>query len=139
MKDPSKPDGEAVNADGSLKDADQIKWVDSPTDELRPPVLGPNEDTGMRDAAEPREMPVQYNDREIDDFAMDIYEDFDRDKGEEVDDNLKDDKVDEEDEENEEDGSEEEDNIDAAEEEIDEEADKRYWEAKAKEGVRKVA
>jgi hypothetical protein len=27
MKDPSKPDGEAVNADGSLKDANQIQWV----------------------------------------------------------------------------------------------------------------
>lgn len=51
MKDPSKPDGEAVNADGSLKPADQIKWLYSPTDESaesesRPPILGLNEDMG---------------------------------------------------------------------------------------------
>ena len=46
MKDPSKPDGEAVNADGSLKPADQIKWLNSPSDELHPPNLGPNEDMG---------------------------------------------------------------------------------------------
>ena len=47
MKDPSKPDGEAVNADGSLKPADQITWLNSPTDESHPPI--PNED--MRNAA----------------------------------------------------------------------------------------
>ena len=46
MKDPSKPDGKAVNADGSLKPADQIKWLNSPSDELHPPNLGPNEDMG---------------------------------------------------------------------------------------------
>lgn len=44
MKDPSKPEGEAVNADGSLKPADQIEWVNSPSDELRLPIPGPNED-----------------------------------------------------------------------------------------------
>ena len=44
MKDPTKPDGEAVNADGSLKPADEIKWLNSPSDELRPSILGPNED-----------------------------------------------------------------------------------------------
>lgn len=56
MKDPSKPDGEAVNADGTLKAADQIKWLHSPTDESHLPIqaiLGPNEDGG--DAAEPDE------------------------------------------------------------------------------------
>ena len=45
MKDPSKPYGKAVNADGSLKDAQQIKWLNSPTDESHPPntapILGP--------------------------------------------------------------------------------------------------
>ena len=46
MKDPEKPDGEAVNADGSLKPADQIKWLNSPSDELRPSILSPNKDLG---------------------------------------------------------------------------------------------
>ena len=46
MKDPSKPDGEAVNADGTLKPADQIKWLNSPTDELRPPILNLYKDKG---------------------------------------------------------------------------------------------
>lgn len=65
MKDPSKPDGEAVNADGSLKPADQIKWLNSPSDESRPPgpILDLNEDT--RDAApgkmqEPKKSRVSY-------------------------------------------------------------------------------
>jgi hypothetical protein len=53
MKDPSKPDGEAVNADGSLKPADQIKWVNSPTDESHLPIPDPNEDMG--DASETQE------------------------------------------------------------------------------------
>jgi hypothetical protein len=56
MKDPSKPDGEAVNADGSLKPADQIKWLNSPSDES---ILGPNEDMG--DAA-PGKMQEQKKD-----------------------------------------------------------------------------
>ena len=46
MKDPTKPDGKAVNADGSLKPADEIKWLNSPSDELRPSILGPDEDMG---------------------------------------------------------------------------------------------
>ena len=46
MKDPMKPDGEAVNADGSLKPANEIKWLNSPSDELHPSILGPNEDMG---------------------------------------------------------------------------------------------
>ena len=46
MKDPTKPDGEAVNADRSLKPADEIIWLNSPSDELRPSILGPNEDMG---------------------------------------------------------------------------------------------
>ena len=45
MKDPEKPNGEAVNADGSLKTADQIKW-NSPSDELGPSILSPNKDLG---------------------------------------------------------------------------------------------
>ena len=54
MKDPSKPDGEAVNADGLLKPADQIKWVNSLTEELHPPIPshGSNEHVG-----EPGNMP----------------------------------------------------------------------------------
>jgi len=53
MKDPSKPDGEAVNADGSLKPADQIKWLNSPSDESHPgpPILDPSEDMPVGDAA----------------------------------------------------------------------------------------
>lgn len=46
-KDQSKPDGEAVNADGTLKPADEIEWLHSPSDEprgLRPSILGPNEE-----------------------------------------------------------------------------------------------
>ena len=46
MKDPTKPDGKAVNADGSLKPANEIKWLNSPSDELRLSNLGPNEDMG---------------------------------------------------------------------------------------------
>ena len=49
MKDPTKPDGEAVNADGSLKPADEIKWLNSPSDELRPSILGPGPDEDMDD------------------------------------------------------------------------------------------
>jgi hypothetical protein len=124
MKDPSKPDGEAVNADGSLKDAHQIKWLNSPTDES-----GPNGDLG--DATGPAEM------QENEDFDVDMYRDFDDMYG----DINEDEKVDEERGENEEgeEGENEEDKNDAAEEEdVDEEADERYWEAKAKEGIRKV-
>ena len=138
MKDPSKPDGEAVNADGSLKDANQIKWVNSPTDELpvRPPIpsLGPNEDKG--DAAKPAKtgnMPERWQ------FGSNHWHDLENDDDmyidEPEDENLKVDDGHGDDEKKEEDGNEEEDdNVDAGEEDIDEEADKRYWEAKAKEG-----
>ena len=143
MKDPSKPDGEAVNADGSLKDANQINWMNSPTDELpvRPPILGPNE---VGDAAKPgtSNMPVRWqfgskhhDENDSDDMDIDLHVDKPEDENLKVDDGHG------EDEKNEEDGNEEEDdnlNIDAGEEDIDEEADKRYWEAKAKEGVSKV-
>ena len=129
MKDLSKPDGEAVNADRSLKDTHEIKWLNSPTDKSRPPILGPNEDLG--DATEPGEM------QENEDFDIDMYEDMYGDINE--DENLK---VDEERGENEEGENEEEDKNDASsgkEEDVDEEAVKRYWEAKAKEGVHKVS
>ena len=46
MKDPMKPDGKAVNADRSLKPADEIKWLNSPSDELHLSILGLNEDMG---------------------------------------------------------------------------------------------
>jgi hypothetical protein len=131
MKDLSKPDGEAVNADGSLKDAHEIKWLNSPTDELRPPILGPNEDLG--DATELGEM------QENEDFDIDMYEDMYGDINE--DENLKVDEERGEHEEGEEGKNEEEDKNDATsgeEEDVDEEAVKRYWEAKAKEGIRKV-
>ena len=62
MKDPSKPDGEAVNADGSLKPADQINWLNSPSDESHPPVLGPNHDEDMEEAA-PGKMQEQKKSR----------------------------------------------------------------------------
>ena len=35
-KDTSKPDGEACNPDGTLKDAEQIKWLNSPSDSPPP-------------------------------------------------------------------------------------------------------
>lgn len=38
MKDVSKPDGEACNPDGTLKDAEDIGWVNSPSDSLPPPL-----------------------------------------------------------------------------------------------------
>jgi hypothetical protein len=127
MKDPSKPDGEAVNADGSLKPADQMKWVDSPTEdsESHPPILGFDEDMG--DASEPDENPDIYMP------PVDHWQDLDED-----------DKVDEEDEQNKEDEegqNKEDDNIEidvSEEEDVDDEAEKRYWETKTKEGVRKV-
>jgi hypothetical protein len=144
MKDPSKPDGEAVNADGSLKDANQIKWVDSPTDELCLPILGPNEDmpVPVGDAAKPGNMPARWqfgskHDSE-DDMDIDLHHDANNLKPVSEDENLDDSDGHGEDEKNEEDGNKEEDQVDAGEENIDEEADKRYWEAKAKEGVSKV-
>ena len=36
-KDMSKPDGEACNADGTLKDATEIEWINSPLDIIPPP------------------------------------------------------------------------------------------------------
>jgi len=32
LKDMSKPEGEACNPDGMLKDAEQIEWLNSPLD-----------------------------------------------------------------------------------------------------------
>ena len=37
FKDVKKPDGEACNADGTLKDANEIQWLNSPSDEQ--PIL----------------------------------------------------------------------------------------------------
>ena len=71
---------------------------------------------------------------ENEDFCMDMYQDVEDEKV-----NDEDDKMDEEN--GEEEDENEEDNNDASEEEdVDEEADRRYWEAKAKEGhgVRRV-
>ena len=34
MKDLIKPDGEAVNADGLLKSANQMEWLNSPSNEF---------------------------------------------------------------------------------------------------------
>ena len=129
MKDPSKPDGEAVNADGSLKDAHQINWLNSPTDESNPPILYPDED--LDDVAEPGEMQELENE----DFGMDMsQEDQDIDV-----DNKTDDEDDKMDEKHGEDEDEEEDkNVASEEEDVDEEADKQYWEAKGKEGVHRV-
>ena len=42
LKDPSKPEGEACNADGTLKDAKQIAWVHSLSDLPPPPFENPN-------------------------------------------------------------------------------------------------
>jgi len=37
LKDTSKPDGEACNPDGTLKDSKEIEWLNSPSDLLPPP------------------------------------------------------------------------------------------------------
>jgi hypothetical protein len=140
MKDPSKPDGEAVNADGSLKPADQIKWLNSPADESRPPIQHPYEDMG--DAA-------PHNHENDDDFDIDIYGDVenakadvqvDDDKMDDSDDSLaEDNKMDDKaDEEKNEETEKEEEAGEEPEEDVDKEADKRYWEAKTKEGVGRV-
>jgi hypothetical protein len=39
QKDTSKPDGEACNDDGTLKDASQMDWINSPSDATTAPVL----------------------------------------------------------------------------------------------------
>lgn len=168
MKDPSKPDGKAVNADGTLKAADQIKWLNSPTDELHLPnqaILGLNENG--REATEPdkdsdlemqdsnpeakrtRESSVTYRGNE--DFDLDMYleplnvekDDIEEDddpegNGEDVEDASQNGEDENEPEEDENTGKEE-DNSGSEEEDIDEDADKRYWDAKGKEGVRKVS
>ena len=47
LKDPSKPDGEACNNDGTLKDASELEWPDSPS---QPSAFGfQNETEGMWD------------------------------------------------------------------------------------------
>ena len=39
LKDASKPDGEACNDDGTLKEASEMDWPDSPTDLAAPATL----------------------------------------------------------------------------------------------------
>jgi len=41
-KDTSKPDGEACNPDGTLKDAEEITWLHSPSDPVPPPFENHN-------------------------------------------------------------------------------------------------
>ncbi len=43
LKDASKPEGEACNPDGTLKDADKIEWLNSPSDEAAPAAPLPSE------------------------------------------------------------------------------------------------
>ena len=38
-KDASKPDGEACRADGTLKDADEMEWPNSPSEDVTVPQL----------------------------------------------------------------------------------------------------
>ena len=45
LKDTSKPEGEACNLDGTLKDAGQIKWVNSPSDVVPPSFKNQDEHT----------------------------------------------------------------------------------------------
>jgi hypothetical protein len=37
LKDASKPEGDACNPDGTLKDADKMEWLNSPSDEAPAP------------------------------------------------------------------------------------------------------
>ena len=39
MKDIDKLDGEACNADGTLKDAEEMAWQNSPLDVVMPPFM----------------------------------------------------------------------------------------------------
>ena len=159
MKDPSKPDGEAVNADGSLKDANQIQWVNSPSEEFHLPIPSPNEED-MGDVAETGEKQelkkshVSYYEK-LQTSKTHLSQPFERRKSissgsdhesefsdmymdQDVDDKVLDDKDDEKDKM---DVSEEEGNDADENEDVDEEvekAEKRYWEAKTKEGVHKV-
>jgi len=43
LKDASKPEGEACNPDGTLKDADKMEWLNSPSDLVPPPLENHNE------------------------------------------------------------------------------------------------
>ena len=45
LKDTSKPEGEACNLDGTLKDASQIEWVNSPSDVVPPSFKNHDEHT----------------------------------------------------------------------------------------------
>jgi hypothetical protein len=105
MKDLSKPDGDAVNDDGSLKQANEISWFNSPSDEH--PLRNPEDNVSDGQGFE----------------SMDI-QDIDEDRNE--------DGVGEENNE-----TKEGENNGISEDE-DEEAEERYWEAKTKEGDRKV-
>lgn len=44
LKDASKPEGEACNPDGTLKDADKMEWPNSPSDLAPAPFANRNED-----------------------------------------------------------------------------------------------
>ena len=153
MKDPSKPDGEAVNPDGTLKAANQIKWVNSPTDELHQPEPNqaiPDHDDSediIVDAAEPDENHRISSDHGINDFDVDMYLDSLKDdhdpKGngaEDVEEAIQanGEESEDKDEEDENTGKEEDNDV-SEEEDVDADADKRYWEAKAKEGVHRVS
>jgi hypothetical protein len=51
LKDTSKPEGEACNADGTLKDAEQMQWLNSPLD-LPPPSFKNQEKHGLGDGSD---------------------------------------------------------------------------------------
>lgn len=39
LRDPTKPEGEACNADGTLKDASKLEWPESPSERTEPNPL----------------------------------------------------------------------------------------------------
>ena len=47
QKDITKPDGEACNDDGTLKDASLMNWVNSPLDETPPPFPACGSSVGL--------------------------------------------------------------------------------------------
>jgi hypothetical protein len=55
LKDSSKPDGEACNEDGTLKDAEEMEWPNSPTDlatttiQMHTGEVDSNEEDGSED------------------------------------------------------------------------------------------
>lgn len=69
LKDTTKPDGEACNADGTLKDASEMEWLNSPTDLAAPALpLSKNPqlaDSGKRTKNQQVSLPLMPTDSDL--------------------------------------------------------------------------